>query len=117
MKVSNAILCFLRLIIFFFHGTQAGGNTGNMAVVWRKTAEFHLNSGNVNSKPFSRKKEKIILSCFFMKIFFKNPFLWSGDAKVAAQSLEEMLRVSPDLRTLAQLVLAYAKFDLKQVTS
>jgi hypothetical protein len=51
------------------------------------------------------------------RIFFKNPFLWSGDAKVAAQSLEEMLRVSPDLRTLAQLVLAYAKFDLKQVTS
>ncbi len=51
------------------------------------------------------------------RICFKNPFLWSGDAKVAAQSLEEMLRVSPDLRTLAQLVLAYAKFDLKQVTT
>jgi hypothetical protein len=39
----------------------------------------------------------------------------AGDPKVAAQSLEEMLRVSPDLRTLAQLVLAYAKFDLTQV--
>ena len=45
----------------------------------------------------------------------KEVFTIAGDAKVAAQSLEEMLRESPDLRTLAQLVLAYAKFDLKQV--
>jgi len=52
-----------------------------MAVVWRKTAEFHLSS---------------------------------GEAEVAARSLEEMLRVSSDLRTLAQLVLAYAKFDLSK---
>ncbi len=89
-----------------------------MAVVWRKTAEFHLNSGNFNSKQFSRKKIKKLFSCFWiLKYSLKILFLWSGDAKVAAQSLEEMLRVSPDLRTLAQLVLAYAKFDLKQVTS
>jgi len=52
-----------------------------MAVVWRKTAEFHLSS---------------------------------GEPSVAAQSLEEMLKVSSDLRTLAQLVLAYAKFDLNK---
>ena len=29
---------------------QTPGNSGNMAVVWRKTAEFHLNSGQLNSK-------------------------------------------------------------------
>jgi hypothetical protein len=62
----------------------------------------------------SRKKKSKKISHVFG---FQNIFLWPGDAKVAAQSLEEMLRVSPDLRTLAQLVLAYAKFDLKQVTS
>ena len=84
-----------------------------MAVVWRKTAEFHLNSGNLNFNSFQEKKSKKISHVFG----FQNIFLWPGDAKVAAQSLEEMLRVSPDLRTLAQLVLAYAKFDLKQVTS
>lgn len=39
----------------------------------------------------------------------------SGEPEVAAQSLEEMLRVTTDLRTLAQLVLAYAKFDLNKV--
>ncbi len=54
-----------------------------MNVVWRKTAEFHMSS---------------------------------GEPEVAAQSLEEMLRVSSDLRTLAQLVLAYAKFDLNKVS-
>jgi len=56
-------------------------NSKDMAVVWRKTAEFHLSS---------------------------------GEPEVAARSLEEMLRVSSDLRTLAQLVLAYAKFDLNK---
>merc|ERR1719369_1874684 len=50
-----------------------------MAVVWRKTAEFHLKS---------------------------------GEAKVAAESLEELQKLEPGLSTLAQLVLAYAKFDL-----
>ena len=34
---------------------------------------------------------------------------------MAAKSLEEMLRLNFDLRTLAQLVLAYAKFDLNKV--
>lgn len=50
-----------------------------MAVVWRKTAEFHLRS---------------------------------GEAAVAAQSLEELQRLEPSLTTLAQLVVAYAKCDL-----
>ena len=39
----------------------------------------------------------------------------SGEPAVAAKSLEEMLRLNFDLRTLAQLVLAYAKFDLNKV--
>jgi len=52
-----------------------------MNVVWQKTAEFHMSS---------------------------------GEPEVAARSLEEMLKVNSDLRTLAQLVLAYAKFDLKK---
>jgi len=56
-------------------------NSGEMAVVWRKTAEFHLSS---------------------------------GEPSVAAKSLEEMLKMSSNLRTLAQLVLAYAKFDLNK---
>ncbi|XP_023323895.1 signal recognition particle subunit SRP72 isoform X1 [Eurytemora carolleeae] len=56
-------------------------NTKEMSIVWRKTAEFHLKS---------------------------------GEASVAAKSLEEMLKVKSDLRTLAQLVLAYAKFDLNK---
>lgn len=50
-----------------------------MAVVWRKTAEFHLKS---------------------------------GEAQVAADSLEELQKLEPSLTTLAQLVTAYAKFDL-----
>jgi len=54
-------------------------DSSDMNVVWRKTAEFHMNS---------------------------------GEPSVAAKSLEEMLRLNSDLRTLAQLVLAYAKFDL-----
>jgi len=58
--------------------------SGDMKIVWRKTAEFHLSS---------------------------------GEPEVAAQSLEEMLRVTTDLRTLAQLVLAYAKFDLNKAMS
>jgi len=52
-----------------------------MNIVWSKTAEFHMNS---------------------------------GEPAVAAKSLEEMLRLNFDLRTLAQLVLAYAKFDLNK---
>jgi signal recognition particle subunit SRP72 len=55
--------------------SQAGG----MAVVWRRTAEFHLKS---------------------------------GEAAVAAESLEELQKLEPSLTTLAQLVTAYAKFDL-----
>eukprot|EP00088_Acartia_fossae_P008823 TRINITY_DN1423_c0_g1_i10.p1 TRINITY_DN1423_c0_g1~~TRINITY_DN1423_c0_g1_i10.p1 ORF type:complete len:657 (-),score=254.81 TRINITY_DN1423_c0_g1_i10:205-2175(-) len=55
--------------------------SSDMNVVWRKTAEFHMSS---------------------------------GEPEVAAKSLEEMLRVNSDLRTLAQLVLAYAKFDLNK---
>lgn len=52
----------------------------DMATVFRKTAEFHLNS---------------------------------GEPGVAAQSLEELLQIETDnMTTLAQLVLAYAKFDL-----
>jgi len=53
----------------------------SMATVWRKTAEFHLKS---------------------------------GEAKVAAESLEELQKLEPGLSTLAQLVLAYAKFDLSK---
>merc|ERR1711862_714388 len=49
------------------------------ATVWRKTAEFHLKT---------------------------------GEAQVAAQSLEELHKLEPSMTTLAQLVLAYAKFDL-----
>ena len=51
-------------------------DTAGMAVVWRKTAEFHLKS---------------------------------GEAEVAAQSLEELQKLEPGLSTLAQLVLAYAR--------
>jgi len=58
------------------------GNETMSAVVWRKTAEFHL----------------------------------SGDEpSVAAHSLEELLKIEPNnLQTQAQLVLAYAKFDLSK---
>lgn len=56
------------------------GGSGDMGVVWRKTAEFHLKG---------------------------------GEPAVAAKSLEELLKGNPkDRNTLAQLVLAYAKFDL-----
>jgi len=60
---------------------SGGAKSGlaSMAVVWRKTAEFHLKS---------------------------------GEAKVAAESLEELQKLEPGLSTLAQLVLAYARFDL-----
>jgi len=58
----------------------AGAGAGDgMATVWRKTAEFHLKT---------------------------------GEAQVAAQSLEELHKLEPSMTTLAQLVLAYAKFDL-----
>ena len=41
--------------------------------------------------------------------------LKGNDPSVAAQSLEELLKTDPgDKQTLAQLVLAYAKFDLKK---
>jgi len=54
----------------------------DMATVFRKTAEFHLSS---------------------------------GEPEVAAQSLEELLQIETDnMTTLAQLVLAYAKFDLEK---
>lgn len=59
--------------------TKQGAQGAGMAVVWRKTAEFHLRS---------------------------------GEAAVAAQSLEELQRLEPSLTTLAQLVVAYAKCDL-----
>ena len=47
-----------------------------MATVWRKTAEFHLKT---------------------------------GEAKVAADSLEELYKLEPSMITLAQLVLAFAR--------
>merc|ERR1719412_883108 len=60
---------------------SSGIEGAGMAVVWRKTAEFHLKT---------------------------------GEAKVAAESLEQLQRLEPSLTTLSQLVLAYAKFDLKK---
>merc|ERR1719219_2785541 len=60
---------------------KSGSNNSGMAVVWRKTAEFHLKT---------------------------------GEAKVAAESLEQLQRLEPSLTTLSQLVLAYAKFDLRK---
>ena len=59
--------------------SSAGAGDDGMATVWRKTAEFHLKT---------------------------------GEAKVAAQSLEELYKLEPGMTTLAQLVLAYSKFDL-----
>ena len=58
---------------------SSGIEGAGMATVWRKTAEFHLKT---------------------------------GEAKVAAESLEELQRLEPSLTTLAQLVTAYAKCDL-----
>lgn len=58
---------------------SAKSGVASMATVWRKTAEFHLKS---------------------------------GEARVAAESLEELQKLEPGLSTLAQLVLAYARFDL-----
>ena len=58
---------------------SSGVEGAGMATVWRKTAEFHLKT---------------------------------GEAKVAAESLEELQRLEPSLTTLAQLVTAYAKCDL-----
>jgi len=60
---------------------KSGSNSSGMAVVWRKTAEFHLKT---------------------------------GEARVAAESLEQLQRLEPSLTTLSQLVLAYAKFDLRK---
>ena len=59
--------------------SSAKSGVASMATVWRKTAEFHLKS---------------------------------GEAQVAAESLEELQKLEPGLSTLAQLVLAYARFDL-----
>jgi signal recognition particle subunit SRP72 len=62
--------------------SQKSKATDDMALVWRKAAEFHLKG---------------------------------DEPSVAAQSLEELLRLNPqDKTTLAQLVLAYSKFDLKK---
>eukprot|EP00092_Neocalanus_flemingeri_P002840 GFUD01003038.1.p1 GENE.GFUD01003038.1~~GFUD01003038.1.p1 ORF type:complete len:670 (+),score=255.64 GFUD01003038.1:44-2053(+) len=58
---------------------SGSAKSSGMAIVWRKTAEFHLKS---------------------------------GEAQVAAESLEELQKLEPGLSTLAQLVLAYARFDL-----
>jgi len=60
---------------------KSGSNSSGMAVVWRKTAEFHLKT---------------------------------GEARVAAESLEQLQRLEQSRTTLSQLVLAYAKFDLKK---
>merc|ERR1712240_98439 len=61
---------------------QSKSSTGDMSVVWRKTAEFRLKG---------------------------------DEPSVAAQSLEELLKMEPNnLQTQAQLVLAYAKFDLSK---
>ena len=60
---------------------KSGSKSSGMAVVWRKTAEFHLKT---------------------------------GEAAVAAESLEQLQQLEPSLTTLSQLVLAYAKFDLKK---
>ena len=44
--------------------------------------------------------------------------LKGDEPSVASQSLEELLKVDPtNVQTLAQLVLAYAKFDLKKALS
>ncbi len=62
--------------------SKKSSKNGDMQLVWRKTAEFHLKG---------------------------------DEPSVAAKSLEELLKISPDDKTtLAQLVLAYAKFDLKK---
>merc|ERR1719336_3435677 len=61
---------------------QSRGSSSMSAVVWRKTAEFHLKDSD-------------------------------SEPSVAAQALEELLKMEPNnLATQAQLVLAYAKFDL-----
>ena len=56
-------------------GSAATAGDG-MATVWRKTAEFHLKT---------------------------------GEARVAADSLEELYKLEPSMITLAQLVLAFAR--------
>ena len=62
-------------------GSAAAVSAEGMATVWRKTAEFHLKT---------------------------------GEARVAAESLEELYKLEPSMITLAQLVLAFSKFDLKK---
>ncbi len=62
--------------------SQKNKASADMALVWRKTAEFHLKG---------------------------------DEPSVAAKSLEELLKMNPkDKTTLAQLVLAYSKFNLKK---
>jgi len=64
---------------------QSKSSSGDMSVVWRKTAEFHLKG---------------------------------DEPSVAAQSLEELLKMEPNnIQTQAQLVLAYAKYDLSKALS
>merc|ERR1712110_531773 len=72
----------LKAAVKHQQANRKSGNETMSAVVWRKTAEFHL----------------------------------SGDEpSVAAHSLEELLKIEPNnLQTQAQLVLAYAKFDLSK---
>jgi len=69
----------LKSAVEWNKGSGSSTSKGGMATVWRKTAEFHLKS---------------------------------GEARVAAESLEELQKLEPSLTTLAQLVTAYAKFDL-----
>jgi len=77
-----AVAALLKAAVEWNKKQPAGTASGDgMATVWRKTAEFHLKT---------------------------------GEAKVAAQSLEELHKLEPSMTTLAQLVLAYAKFDLEK---
>merc|ERR1712058_22234 len=75
-----SVAALLKAAVEWNQKQPSGVASGDgMATVWRKTAEFHLKT---------------------------------GEAKVAAQSLEELHKLEPSMTTLAQLVLAYAKFDL-----
>ena len=77
----SAVAGLLKDAVEWNKKRPSGAGTGDngMATVWRKTAEFHLKT---------------------------------GEAVVAAQSLEELYKLEPGMTTLAQLVLAYSKFDL-----
>jgi len=75
----EAVAGLLKNAVEWNKKNKTGAGDDGMATVWRKTAEFHLKT---------------------------------GEAKVAAQSLEELYKLEPGMTTLAQLVLAYSKFDL-----